>query len=403
MRIGLDCVTPGKAMQPAEKGDGGVRIYLRHLMHEIPVQDPTNQYTLFAARGGFELFAGNPPLPNLTHYPCPGLHTNQVARVAYEQTIYPQILNRSGLNVLLATCNTMPLAATMPTIIVLHSIQYFYFTASYSLPRILYLRLMVPKALSRAVKIITVSESARRDVLDRVPIAPEKVHVVHHGLHERFRNAYANQNDLAVDETVAKYIDIEQGPYIFAISTLFRFKNYERTIQAFARIKQRTNLPHRLVIFGREFDVTRTELLQVAADAGLHPGDVLCKPGVPNQDVPALLLRASMMTYASLYETFGIPLLEAMACGCPVLTSNVTSLPEIAGEAAEIVDPYSVESIAQGMERILRDAQWRETLIARGLLRAKQFSWEKSARETLNIIYDVAGRAAIPSTPMPSR
>ncbi|NJO06625.1 MAG: glycosyltransferase family 4 protein [Chloroflexaceae bacterium] len=285
MHFGIDCVTPGQAMNPAEKGDGGVRVYLRNVVQQIPRQDKTHTYTVYAAKPGFELLGHTPPGPNVHYYACPGLSTRPAARVVYEQTIYPQILNRAGLDALLSTCNTMPLGAKMPVAVVQQSLQYFYFPVSFSVARILYLRLMVAQAMRRADAVISLSESARQTVIERLKLPPEKVQVVYYGgVHEQFRTAYATRDNPVHDETVAKYID--RGPYIFAISTLFRFKNYERLIRAFALLKQRTNLPHRLLIVGREFDVTRAELLHLAARLSLPDGAVVCKQGAPTPMCP---------------------------------------------------------------------------------------------------------------------
>jgi len=242
---------------------------------------------------------------------------------------------------------------------------------------------MVPVSLRRASAVIVATQTAKREVMRFIGVPSEKIHVVHHGVSECFREAFCHRFEPWVDEVVAKYTG--GGPYILTVSTLYRLKNYERLIRAFALLKQGKGLKHKLVIVGSEVDLTREELLRWADEQGVRD-EVIYAGGLPHQELAPLYLRADLMCYPSLVETFGHPVVEAMASGCPVVTSNVSCLPEVAGGAAELVDPYSVESIAEGMWRILTDPAHRAELLERGLKRSATFSWEKTAARILEVL-----------------
>lgn len=388
MHVGIDSITPGNAIKPSQRGDGGVRVYLRNLMQRLPMVDPSVRYTLFLSKHGKEFFGD--AASKMQEHLCPGVLRNRIARVIYEQTVYPLILRQSDMDVFLSSCNVMPLGIHCPSVVVVHSLQYFFFPASFSLPQLLYLRTVVPASLHKADAIITVSEYTKQHAVERMGIPPEKIHVVYYGIADTFHQAFANRHDPAIDHVVARYTD-QSVPYILALSTFFHFKNFERLIRAFAMLKRNMDIPHQLLMVGREANLTRAQLQAVATEAGVKDA-VRFTGGAPHEDVIPLLLRATMLSYPSLYETFGIPLIEAMACGCPVLTSTASSLPEVASNAAEIVDPYSEESIAEGMRRILTDHSWREELIERGFARSKMFHWDRTAEQTLSVVRGLSGK-----------
>lgn len=215
----------------------------------------------------------------------------------------------------------------------------------------------------------------------------DRVHVVHHGVS---RAILAARDELAseeVDAVIERHVG--RSDYVLAVSTLYRFKNYERLMRAFATIKAELTSPLRLVIAGSDADLTKEHLAAFAGKLGVGD-DVVFLGGVGQRQLAALYMRARMLCYPSLYETFGHPIVEAMACGCPVVTSTVSSTAELAAGAAELVDPRDEASIAAGMRRLLFDAARREELSRLGRDRVKDFTWEKSAEKTLAIIRAVA-------------
>jgi glycosyltransferase involved in cell wall biosynthesis len=226
--------------------------------------------------------------------------------------------------------------------------------------------------------VIAVSESTRRDVIDHLGLPPDRVHVVYEAADAQFRPI----EDTGTVATVVHRYGLALNNYVLTVGTLEPRKNQTRLVEAFHLLRHRravTNL--KLVVAGRKgwlYD----DLFRRVEELGLTK-DVIFAGVVPDKDLPALMNGALMFVYPSLYEGFGLPVLEAMACGVPVITSNVSSLPEVAGDAAVLVDPCDVEGLAQAMQSLIESEEVRATLRRNGLAQAAQFSWERAARETL--------------------
>ncbi|MFZ5366153.1 MAG: glycosyltransferase family 4 protein [Patescibacteria group bacterium] len=222
--------------------------------------------------------------------------------------------------------------------------------------------------------IIAVSESTKKDIVEILGIPEERIRVIYEACNTEFTER-AKENT----EKVKRKYGIE-GDYILAVGTLEPRKNLKRVIEAFSLLTG--SVPVTLVIAGKfgwgteisndKFQMTNIKLLGY----------------VPKEDLPALYAGAQVFVYPSLYEGFGLPILEAMACGCPVVTSNVSSMPEVAGEAAILVDPLNVEDITLGIIKALKN---RKELIRKGLKRSVKFSWEKTAQETLRVYQKAYG------------
>jgi glycosyltransferase involved in cell wall biosynthesis len=213
-------------------------------------------------------------------------------------------------------------------------------------------------------------------------ISPNKIDVVHHGLSPQFRPL----DGAAVAEACARYGLGAPGSYLLYVGTVQPRKNLARLIDAFAQVARQEagGAALRLVIAGKRGWLTE-EIERRAAASGVA-GQVLFPGFVADADLPALLSGALAFVFPSLYEGFGMPVLEAMACATPVLTSTTSALPEVAGDAALLVDPHDTEAIAEGIARLLSDAALRERLRERGMQRAAQFTWHRCASETLRVL-----------------
>lgn len=227
----------------------------------------------------------------------------------------------------------------------------------------------------RADKIITVSEYLKKEILRNLPVPEEKVVVIHHGVDKRF---YPRPT-WEISEAKEKYS--LKGNYILSVG-VGRRKNTQRALHAFKRLIEELRQDLQFVLVGK-FNQTE-EYFRLAETPPLK-GKVKFLGYMSNEDLPPLYSGAKVFFFPSLYEGFGIPVLEAMASGCPVVTSNVTALPEVAGEAALLVDPYNIEEMAHALCRPIKEEDLRYTLIQRGLERAKLFSWERVARQILDI------------------
>jgi glycosyltransferase involved in cell wall biosynthesis len=223
--------------------------------------------------------------------------------------------------------------------------------------------------------VICISEFTRGGLLEAFKFPPERAVVAHLGVHPRYRPMEADETR----RTLARYGITE--PYILHVGKLQARKNILRLLEAFHLLKQDRSIPHKLVLVGRK-TWTSSEVGPLIDRLKLAP-HIIHTGHVPDEDTPHFYGGASVLAYPTLYEGFGLPVIEAMACSTPVVAANTTSLPEIAGDAAVLVDPYRVEDIAGGIARVLRDEALAATLRQQGLARARQFTWDNTARRTL--------------------
>ncbi len=240
-----------------------------------------------------------------------------------------------------------------------------------------HLRRVVPRAVERAVRVLADSESTKADLIELLDVAPEKISVVPGGIEPRFRPV---RDALKLDAVRARY-RLPQW-FILTVGTVEPRKNMARLISAYAQLRRQTGLPHALVIAGRDGwlfqpvhdQVTREGLGEYVQFAGF----------VADEDLPALYTLADLLAFPSLYEGFGLPPLEAMACGTPVVTSNNSSLPEAVGAAALTMSAEDVEGLTDAMARVLCDANLRVRLSDLGRAQAARFTWEMAARKLLD-------------------
>lgn len=238
----------------------------------------------------------------------------------------------------------------------------------------LYYGSLYPAAARNARAIIAVSEFTKQAIVRLFDVLPERVHVVHHGVSDVFRPR-SNDETTAVLERLG--ID---RPYFLAVGAVSPRKNFTRLLAAWSQLRDLTET-HSLVIVGR------TDLL-FSGNGRIPTASVRTKHlvSVSDPDLATLYSGAVAFVYPSIYEGFGLPLLEAMACGAPVITSNTTAIPEVVGNAAMLVDPYDVDSIATTMRRVAIDPALRDELHNRGLIRSRLFSWDKAAEQTWSVL-----------------
>jgi glycosyltransferase involved in cell wall biosynthesis len=228
--------------------------------------------------------------------------------------------------------------------------------------------------------LIAVSEHTKQDVVERLDIPAERIHVVYNGVDPHYR-------PLADCEEIKRVINKYKLPgtgYILHVGTLEPRKNLVRLIKAYAMVQAQfqESLPPLVLAGGKGW--LYEDIFKSVAQLGLQQS-IIFTGFVADEDLPALFNGALFFVYPSLYEGFGIPVLEAMACGLPVITSNVSALPEITGDAALLIDPLQVDSIAAALQTLLESSTLRTTLQQAGLARARRFSWERAAQETMMI------------------
>jgi glycosyltransferase involved in cell wall biosynthesis len=237
----------------------------------------------------------------------------------------------------------------------------------------------LPRVVPRVDAVITVSQASKADIVRYLKVVPSKVRVVYRWVHAALRPS--PRDEIARAKAQYRLPDA----YILFLGSIEKRKNVHGLLRAYAHLRQMGE-PRPLVVVGvrrRNSKVART-----MRDLDLEQ-HVILTGYVPDADLPALYSGADLFVFPSLYEGFGLPPLEAMACGTPVVCSNAGSLPEVVGDAAIMVDPYDVEGLAEAMQRVLTDADLREELRAKGLARARHFTWEQAARETIAVYQKV--------------
>jgi glycosyltransferase involved in cell wall biosynthesis len=284
-----------------------------------------------------------------------------------------------GADVFHATNYAAPRTRGTPLVLTVHDLALLRFP-ELGTPALRRLVQRVGANAAGARRIIADSESTARDLRELVGIDAAKIRVVYPGCDDRFMEPV----DASARARVGKRYGIV-SPYVLHVGTLEPRKNLERLVRAFARARTRHALPHRLVLCGPRG--WGSEALQRLLEAPDLADCVRWIGAAAREDLPALYAGATLFVYPSLYEGFGFPPLEAMACGTPVLTANVASLPEVVGDAAVLIDPRDEAALADSIGRMLQDADLA-SLAAAGRARARQFTWQRCARDTLAVYMD---------------
>ncbi|MBK5273826.1 MAG: glycosyltransferase family 4 protein [Desulfuromonadales bacterium] len=246
----------------------------------------------------------------------------------------------------------------------------------------------IRKYAERADCIIAISDHTKRDIVEQLDFPDERIRVTMLAADERYH--IVNDPD-AISSVKSKFgID---GDYILYTGTLEPRKNIPTLIRAYALLRNERKITHRLVLAGKKGWLYK-EILESVRTLGLER-DVIFTGFVADEDMPYLYNGAELFVYPSFYEGFGLPPLEAMACGCPVVTSNTSSLPEVVGNAGLMVDPNRPEELAEAMGRILEDSELRAKLREKGLRRSAEFSWKRCAEETLAVYRELSGKGNV--------
>ena len=353
----------------------GTEHYTRALLDALLALDRRNHYRLYYNQMP-DALPTLPPNAALRSIPLPRAWTH--ARLSWEMIQAPP-------DVLFAPAHALPLAMPRRSVVTIHDLGFAHHPAAHTPAQRMYHRVFTPLSVHRATKIIAISHATKRDLIAMYDVPAAKIAVVYHGVEPRFKPLPR----AAIAPVLQRY-GIDQ-PFLLFVSTVQPRKNVARLIEAFARARRMLgDQPLRLVLAGKRGWLTE-QIERRAAEVGVDE-HVHFVGYVPDDDLPALLNGALAYVVPSLYEGFGMTVLEAQACGTPVLASNVSSLPEVVGDAGLLVDPLDVVAIANGMVRLVADGGLRTRLRERGLQHARQWTWERTAQQTLAVL-EAAARA----------
>jgi glycosyltransferase involved in cell wall biosynthesis len=346
---------------------GGIGTYTRELLAALLRIDTGNEYLLLYRDP--RLLGSYAQHPNVEESVL-----SAPSALLWDQVAVPRAARKAGIDVIFNPKLSVPVLTRARTILIMHGAEWFVFPRSFSIPYRIYHEIFARIYARRSAAIVTPSHDAARKVQDHLSLPPSKVVAIHHGLAPHF-DRVTDRARLA--EVRQKHHLPEQ--YILWVGQVYPTKNLPRILLAFAELRRR--FPHKLVIVGSRSWKAERELMPIRSH-GLED-DVIPTGHVPDADLPAIYSMASVLLAPSLYEGFGLCLIEAMACGCPVVTSRAGACPEVAGDAAALVDPCDVESIVDAVAVILGYPQVARMMVESGLRRAGEFSWEACARETL--------------------
>ncbi|MBI2593541.1 glycosyltransferase family 4 protein [Candidatus Daviesbacteria bacterium] len=291
------------------------------------------------------------------------------------------------LDVLFVPANTLPLIKKpgLKTVITVHDLGVEYLPGFHQVKQILYLKLMTYYQLKSATIIIAVSEATKKDLVKKAGIKSEKIKVVYEGVGEEFK-VQSSKFKVDVQRDILKQYGLEKKKYFLFVGTIQPRKNLERIIRAFAALAPGPARKLQLILVGSKGWLSE-EIYDLPKKLGIE-GKVKFLGHVADEDLGALYSGAIALVFPSLFEGFGLPILEAFACKCPVITSNISSMPEIAGDAGLLVNPEKVDEISEAMLKIVSNDKLRNSMIQKGLERLKRFSWEKSALKTVEILME---------------
>jgi glycosyltransferase involved in cell wall biosynthesis len=274
-----------------------------------------------------------------------------------------------------------PVRRATRTLLTVHDLSFLHYPEAFVLALRRYLERVVPRSVARADLVLADSAHTRSDIVSLLGVPPDRVHVLYSGVTPGFRPGPG----LGEGERLRARYGLGDRRYVLSVGTLQPRKNYVRLMRAFAKLKPDVEPETQLVIAGG-----RGWLYQdIFAEAERHGDRVRILGFVDEADLPALYRNAALFAFPSLYEGFGLPVLEAMACGVPVVCANGSSLPEVAGDAALLVDPFDVDGLAEAMARVLKDPGLRRQMVARGAAQAARFTWARAARQLVGVFEDL--------------
>jgi len=352
----------------------GIWTYVFNLLKGLSDLDNTNDYSVFSNSVKIEFLKDR-----FKVIKSPLNTSDPNIRVLWEHLIMPFMLNNGKIDIFHNPDHILPLLPIKAKkIITVHDLSFYKFPETFPFMKRTYKRGLTPRSIKLADKIIAVSNSTKNDMIDLFDVDEEKIRVVHVGVSQEF----VKIDDPSALSCFRKGRGLPQR-FVLFLGTIEKRKNLERLIDAFSMAVRKGGIPHKLVIAGKKGWLYK-DLFKKIDDEGLRDKIVFISD-MKQSELPLLYNLAELFIYPSIYEGFGLPVLESMACGTAVITSNVSSLPEVAGKAALLIDPYNIEEISSAMIKVLSDAALRGSMIEKGLVQAAQFSWKNCAKHTLEV------------------
>ena len=370
MRIGI-------STSVIQRGRTGIAQYVFALVRALTAAGRSHQFVLFVLQEDLPLFQFAASAVQLVA--VPESYRSPVKNILWHQFALPRLVRQHRIEVLhVPSYRRLLWPRPCALVATIHDLAPFQVARKYDWARMFYGRVVVKRLVRRQDEIIAISRNTASDIIRFFGLPPERVRAIYNGLeHDRFFSV-PHEGARAV---AAERHRLAQPFFLYVARLEHPGKNHLRLIAAFNAFKASTRSPWQLVLAGSDWQGAAA--IHAAIAASPFAPDIRCLGFVPDADLPALYQAAGMLVFPSLYEGFGLPVVEAMACGCPVLTSTRGSLGEVAAQAAETFEPENLADMQRQMARLAEDAGLRERLRAAGLERARQFDWRITAAATL--------------------
>lgn len=349
----------------------GLGVVNQNLISELMNLDQDFDFSLYSYADSFQTKYPDKTIPVDSALSPDRGFSGHIKRILWYQTALNQQLKRQPADLFFSPVYEGIFFPHVPQIVTVHDLiplkypelspkwKYYYLYA-------------LPFLLKQSQRIICVSEYTKQDIVSNYKLNPESIAVVYNGYD---RDLFFPQPN----ESILRKYNLDK--YLLYVGDMRFYKNLSRTLEAFDRLPLKD---YQFVITGKKDDFFYPKIERQTAQLSAKER-ILFLDYVPTEDLPGLYSMAQSLVFASLYEGFGLPVLEAMACGCPVITSRSTSIPEVGGDSVFYVDPYNVDDIAQGMYQILTKVQLRESLRHKGIKRSQLFSWDKTAKKVRDL------------------
>jgi len=381
MNIGMSTTT-------AHGRRDGLGQHINNLLKNLQKIDQVNNYYIYTRQRDLAEFEVS--TPNFQFVPVANSTSSPIFDILWHNSAYLNDMRRRNITVLhLPEYRRIPIIKLFPTVLTIHDMARYYIHDKYDRVRMFYHKVLMPLffRVGRPDAIIAVSESTRRDVIRFLRVDPEKIVVIHNGAHARFQPVAAVEVD-----RVRRQYGLPEHFIIYVSRLEHPGKNHSVLLKAFAQVQKTLPHPYKLVFVGGKA-LGHQKILELITLLDLTD-DVILTGFVPDMDLPALYTASDLCVYPSLYEGFGIPVAEAMACGVPVIVADSSSLPEVAGAAGYLVAPRDVERWVVALTEVLTNETLRSRMVTLGFQQARQFTWEKTAKLTLQLYHKVAADAA---------
>jgi len=368
MRIGID-------FHSAEREGSGNCTYIRNLVEKLVIIDKENEHFLYVTDINYPYYEKFKNIKNAHLY---------MIRLSNPFVRIPLL----GIRTFIDKIDILHVQYVSPPIhrgklvITIHDISFLHFPECFRKFERFRQRILIPINIRKADKILTVSKYSQEDIMKNYNVLRSKVIVTYDGVKPIFKTL----NNLAgTDKILGSYKISEK--FILFVGRIDVRKNISTLIQAFMLLKEKEKIPHQLVIVGKKDFLPKH--MQRVIEVSQHSKDIIFTGYLPEEHLPLFYNTADVFVYPSLYEGFGLPCIEAMACGCPVISSNISSIPEIVDNAGLLVNPQHVEELSTAIYKVISNTELKKELRDKGLKQASQFTWDKTALQTLEVYKQV--------------